>query len=62
MSTQVLAGARSGLWGMITRLTVQPWHGGLAACVRSFFSDSPFGDNLSEEEFAFCLLLIAAHV
>jgi hypothetical protein len=28
---------------------------------KRFFSASPFGDRLSEAEFAFCLLLIAAH-
>ena len=28
----------------------------------SIVSAAPFGENLSEEEFAFCLLLIAAHL
>lgn len=62
MLTRVVAGGPSGLWGVITRLTACRWRRRAAMSARSVFSASPFGDHLSEEEFAFCLLLIAAHL
>jgi len=61
MRTQRLAGSLSGLSSTTARLIVQRWRRRVAVSMKSI-SAAPFGESLSEEEFAFCLLLIAAHL
>ncbi|MGH7032779.1 MAG: hypothetical protein ACREFL_03520 [Stellaceae bacterium] len=45
----------------LVRRVIRPWCRKLARSAESVIAAAPFGENLSEEEFAFCLLLIAAH-
>jgi hypothetical protein len=61
MSAAVLAGRRARLRDSILRLASSLRRQRAALAAKCFFSASPFGDRLSETEFAFCLLLIAAH-
>lgn len=62
MAELTLAGDRSRPPDSPTRQAVRSWFRKLTKDAESILSASPFGERLSEEEFAFCLLLIAAHL
>ena len=62
MSELTLAGDRSRSQDIRARRVIRRWWRRLMRGGESIVSAAPFGENLSEEEFAFCLLLIAAHL
>lgn len=61
MRTAAIAGGRTRPRDAIMRLACGSWRRKLTMNAKHFFSASPFGDRLSDAEFAFCLLLIEAH-
>lgn len=62
MSELTLAGDRPRSQDIGARRVIREWWRRLIRGGESIASVTPFGDNLSDEEFAFCLLLIAAHL
>jgi hypothetical protein len=62
MSEVTLAAGRSRARRTIAERMIRRLRRRLTRGAESVLAAAPFGENLSEEEFAFCLLLIAAHL
>jgi hypothetical protein len=62
MSELMLAGDGPRSQNGSAQRKIRGWCSRLTRGAESVLAAAPFGESLSEEEFAFCLLLIAAHL